>query len=73
MWQRRMKGMMATILAMVLSVGLAEGDSVKISPLNTPADLDFSGNIVYAINFGDNGNPRFGEFVFSQSVCEKSI
>jgi len=34
--------------------------------LNTPADLDLSGEIVYAINFGNNGNPRFGSFVFSQ-------
>jgi hypothetical protein len=39
---------------------------VEISPVNTAADLDLTGEIVYAINFGNNGNPTVGGVVFSQ-------
>ncbi len=42
-----------------------EGD-VIIQQLNAPTDLDLSGNIVYAINFGNNGSPTVGGVVFSQ-------
>lgn len=38
-----------------------------ISQVNTPDDLDLSGDVIYAVNFGGNGNPNVGGFVFSQS------
>lgn len=49
----------------LLSCITSEG-SVIVQQLNRPADLDLSGNIVYAINFGNNGNPNIGGVVFSQ-------
>jgi hypothetical protein len=54
------------VLALASLAGLARGGEVVTSPLNTAGDLDLSGRVVYAINFGNNGNPQFGDFVFSQ-------
>jgi len=66
MWNKRTETSMALIFLLSSIWSLAEGGGVEILPLNSPADLDLSGNIVYAINFGNNGNPQFGEVVFSQ-------
>lgn len=66
MWERKTTSDVAMILVLTLCASLAEGNDVEISPLNTPEDIDLSGNIIYAINFGNNGNPRFDDFVFSQ-------
>ncbi len=54
------------ILGFVAPRGLAQGFDVEILPVNTAADLDLSGAILYAVNFGNNGNPQLGDFVFSQ-------
>ncbi len=56
----------------LLSCIAAEG-SVIIQQLNSPADLDLSGNIIYAINFGNNGNPNVGGVVFSQDEDYSAI
>ncbi len=53
-----------SVLVLVLFGSLAEGGNVVVSPVNTVADLDLSGEVVYAINFGNNGTPKFGSFVF---------
>jgi hypothetical protein len=54
------------ILVLAATGSLAQSPDVEVSALNTAADLDLSGEIVYAINFGNNGNPRLGGVVFSQ-------
>ncbi len=63
------------VLIFVLSSiwSFAEGGVVEISPLNSPADLDLSGDIVYAINFGNNGNPNVGGIVFSEDQEHSTI
>ena len=66
MWNRKINTSIALIFVLSLFGSVVEGGSVEISPLNSPADLDLSGDIVYAINFGNNGNPEFGGFVFFQ-------
>ena len=66
MWNKRINTSIALIFVLSLFGSVVEGDSVETLPLNSPADLDLSGNIVCAINFGNNGNPQFGDFVFSQ-------
>ncbi|MCK4824821.1 hypothetical protein KA005_54220, partial [bacterium] len=66
MWNRRINTSIALIFVLSLFGSIVEGDSVEISPLNSPADLDLSGNIIYAINFGNNGNPNVGGIVFSE-------
>ena len=54
-------------LALILSrIGVPGEPSVVISPVNSASDLDLSGNIVYAVNFGNNGNPNVGGYLFSQ-------
>jgi len=54
-------------VGMVLSlIGTPIEGAVIIQQLNAPTDLDLSGNIVYAINFGNNGSPTVGGVVFSQ-------
>lgn len=66
MWNRRINTSIALIFVLSLFGSVVEGGSVEISPLNSPADLDLSGNIIYAINFGNNGNPNVGGIVFSE-------
>ena len=66
MYKKRIKISMAVIFILSLMGSLVDVSAVEISALNTPADLDLSGDIVYAINFGNNGNPQFGDVVFSQ-------
>jgi hypothetical protein len=41
--------------------------------VNTAADLDLSAEVVYAINFGDNGNPQIGGVVFSQDQDHPNV
>lgn len=57
---------MVAIVALSLLGGPVNADTAEISAVNKPADLDLSGNILYAINFGDNGNPVVGGILFSQ-------
>ena len=54
------------VLVLLASASLAQGPDVEVLPLNVPADLDLSGNVLYAVNFGNNGNPTLSGFVFSQ-------
>jgi len=65
MWMKR--NVNVALVFVLLSLGaFVEGGTVDISAVNSPDDLDLSGKVIYAINFGDNGNPKFGDFVFSQ-------
>ncbi len=64
MWNKRINISVVLILVLSSIGSVVEGSSVEISPLNSPADLDLSGNIVYAINFGNNGNPTVGGVYF---------
>jgi hypothetical protein len=66
MWKRKVNSIFALVVAAALFGNLAAGATVDILPLNKPADLDLSGEVLYAINFGNNGNPTFGTFVFHQ-------
>lgn len=66
MWNKRINISVVLILVLSSIGSVVEGSSVEISPLNSPADLDLSGNIVYAINFGNNGNPTVGGVYFYQ-------
>ncbi len=66
MWKRKIKTSVALIIVLLSIGNLVEGGVVEIKAVNSPADLDLTGDIIYAINFGNNGNPQFGDFVFSQ-------
>lgn len=66
MCQRKAKSSTAVIFLLVVLGNLAVAGGVQISPVNTAEDLDLSGDIVYAVNFGNNGNPEVGGIVFSQ-------
>ncbi|MHC4169734.1 MAG: hypothetical protein ACYSWQ_22535 [Planctomycetota bacterium] len=66
MWNKRIVTSMGLIFVLSSIWSFAEGGSAEILPLNSPADLDLSGNIVYAINFGNNGSPNVGGVVFLQ-------
>ena len=65
--RRRGTGL-AVVLAVVLVLlaGRTEGGTATIVPLNEAADLDLSGTVVYAVNFGDDGSPVVGGIDFSQ-------
>jgi len=56
----------AVVITLAMCASVAHGANVEISAVNTAADLDLLGEIIYAINFGNSGNPQFGDFVFSQ-------
>jgi len=65
MWEKRTVNV--ALIVVLLSLGaFVEGSTVDIRAVNSPNDLDLSGQVIYAINFGNNGNPKFGDFVFSQ-------
>ena len=66
MWKRKIKTSVALIVVVLLIGSFVQADTVEIKAVNSPADLDLTGNIVYAINFGNNGNPNIGGIVFSQ-------
>ncbi|MBP7051539.1 MAG: hypothetical protein KBE65_11035 [Phycisphaerae bacterium] len=61
------------ILTMVAPGALAQNPNVEVSALNSVADLDLSGEIVYAINFGDTGNPKLGDVVFTQEEDHPNV
>ncbi len=64
---KTMVGLGACLILMLAVPGsLAQDPDVEVSPVNTAADLDLSGEVIYAINFGNSGNPTFGDLVFSQ-------
>jgi hypothetical protein len=54
------------VLTLVLAVpgSLAQAADVEVSALNTAADLDLSGKILYAINFGNTGDVKLGGITF---------
>lgn len=58
--------MMALILGLAAGTSMGQGPDVEISAVNTAADLDLSGRIVYALNFGNTGSITVGGIVFSQ-------
>jgi hypothetical protein len=66
MWNRRTHTSMALIIVLVLMGSLVQGSDTEILPVNSPADLDLSGNIIHAINFGNNGNPMIDGVYFHQ-------
>jgi len=53
------------LVIVLLSCMNSQGD-VIVQQLNSAADLDLSGDIIYAINFGDNGRPNVGGVMFSE-------
>ncbi len=64
---RKMVGFgVGMILVLAVPGSLAQAPDVEVSALNSAADLDLSGKIVYAINFGDNGSPTVGGIFFSE-------
>ena len=52
------------ILVLAAPGALAQTLDVEVSALNSVADLDLSGKIVYAINFGNNGDVKLGGITF---------
>jgi len=64
---------MALIIVLLSAGSLVQAGLIEIKALNNPADLDLSGNIVYAVNFGNNGNPNIGGIVFSQDQDYPSV
>ena len=73
MWNKKSNIIMAAIIVFALMGSLVDANVVEISAVNSPADLDLSGNIAYAINFGNNGNPNIGGIVFSQDQDHPNI
>ena len=73
MFSRNVKKSLILLGTILLIGSLAEGNDVEILSLNSPADLDFSGDILYAVNFGDNGNPIVGDFLFLEDEEFPSI
>ncbi len=68
---RRMRGGETSLAVVWIIIGMllcgqVVGQSATIMPLNAVDDLDLSGPIVYAVNFGDNGSPVVGGVRFSQ-------
>jgi len=61
------------ILVLAASGTLAQNPNVEVSALDSVADLDLSGEIVYAINFGDTGNPKLGDVVFTQDEDHPNV
>ncbi|MBP8303806.1 MAG: hypothetical protein KBE04_06750 [Phycisphaerae bacterium] len=66
MCSRRVVSNGILVFAVLSLAGLARGGEAVFSPLDRASDLDLSGGLVYAINFGNNGNPQFGDFIFLQ-------
>ena len=66
MWKVKIKISLVMIAVLLSTWSLVQADTAEIKALNSPADLDLSGNIIYAVNFGNNGNPNVGGVVFSE-------
>lgn len=62
---KRMVGLgVGLILVLAAATSMAQNPDVDISPVNSAADLDLSGKIVYAFNFGNSGNVNVGGLMF---------
>jgi F5/8 type C domain len=66
------RGVALAIVLMLLG-SRAEGQSVTLSSLNSAEDLNFSGTVIYAVNFGDNGSPVVGGIRFSQDEALSGV
>jgi len=73
MCSRRINTSLILIFMLSLFGSVVEGSSVEISALNSAEDLDLSGEIVYVVNFGNNGNPNVGGIVFSEDQDHHTI
>ena len=73
MWKRKIKTSVTLIVVVLSAWSFVQADTLEIKAVNSPADLDLSGNIIYAINFGNNGNPNVGGIVFSQDQEHSAI
>jgi len=56
---------MALTIVLAVLGGRAIGQNPEVLYLDEVEDLDLSGNIIYAVNFGTNGSPTVGGVVFS--------
>jgi hypothetical protein len=65
MWKKAIGLGIGMVLAVSAIGALAEHLDVVVSAVNTSADLDLSGKILYAVNFGNTGSPTVGGVVFS--------
>jgi hypothetical protein len=73
MWKKVVGLSAGCILVLAVGRSLGQSPGVEISQVNTRADLDLSGNVIYAINFGSNGKPVVGNVVFSQDQEHPAI
>jgi len=73
MCHRRTKSMTTMILVWAFLGSLAPGQTAEMAPLKTTADLDLSGDILYAVNFGNNGSLTIGGVVFSEDEEHAAI
>ena len=73
MWKVKIKISLVMIAVLLSTWSLVQADTAEIKALNSPADLDLSGNIVYAVNFGNNGNPNVGGIVFTEDQEHSTI
>ena len=60
-------------LVLVLLGGRAEGGGATVALLNGAGDLDTSGTVVYAVNFGNDGGAVFGGIAFSQDEAVAEV
>jgi len=65
MWKRRIVLGVALTIVLAALGSQAKGQSAEVLALNKVEDMDLSGNIIYAVNFGANGSPTVGGVVFS--------
>ena len=62
------------VIVVVAGLGLPSyGGIASHSQLNSPADLDLSGEIIYAINFGNNGSPYIDGVYFTQDQDQPEV
>lgn len=67
MSKRRQGIILGVVLTITLAVSgtVASAQDTEVLYLDEVADLDLHGNIIYAVNFGNNGNPTVGGVAFS--------
>jgi len=66
MCSRTTKSNVALILLGLFLGNFTQAQTVEISPVNKATDLDLSGSIIHAINFGNNATPTLSGVTFSQ-------
>jgi len=67
-------GLGVTLTIILAALGSpAMSQNPEVLYLDEVEDLDLSGNIIYAVNFGDNGTPTIGGVTFSQDEDHSSI